>query len=86
MLFLLLRILFSTAFSHLLRLSMEFFGGKRTGDLMSRISSDTDRICQFLSVNVVDFANDVLGSLIAKSDRFDFPNVNEMLAFMERAA
>ena len=47
-------------YSHLLRLSMEFFGGKRTGDLMSRISSDTDRICQFLSVNVVDFATDIL--------------------------
>ncbi len=49
-----------TTYSHLLRLSMEFFGGKRTGDLMSRISSDTDRICQFLSVNVVDFATDIL--------------------------
>ena len=47
-------------YSHLLRLSMEFFGGKRTGDLMSRISSDTDRICQFLSVNLVDFATDIL--------------------------
>ncbi|MDB5349701.1 MAG: ABC-type multidrug transport system, ATPase and permease component [Planctomycetota bacterium] len=47
-------------YGHLLRLSMEFFGGKRTGDLMSRISSDTDRICQFLSVNVVDFATDIL--------------------------
>jgi ATP-binding cassette, subfamily B, bacterial len=47
-------------YGHLLRLSMEFFGGKRTGDLMSRISSDTDRICQFLSVSLVDFATDVL--------------------------
>ena len=47
-------------YAQLLRLSMEFFGGKRTGDLMSRISSDTDRICQFLSVNLVDFATDVL--------------------------
>ncbi len=47
-------------YSHLLRLSMEFFGGKRTGDLMSRISSDTDRICNFLSVNLVDFATDIL--------------------------
>ena len=47
-------------YSHLQRLSLEFFGGKRTGDLMSRISSDTDRICNFLSVNLLDFATDVL--------------------------
>ena len=47
-------------YSHLLRLSLEFFGGRRTGDLMSRIGSDTDRICTFLSVNLVDFATDVL--------------------------
>ena len=47
-------------YNHLLRLSLKFFGGRRTGDLMSRISSDTDRICTFLSVNLVDFATDVL--------------------------
>ncbi|MBX6315638.1 MAG: ABC transporter ATP-binding protein, partial [Isosphaeraceae bacterium] len=47
-------------YSHLLRLSLEFFGGKRTGDLMTRIGNDTDRICNFLSVNLLDFANDVL--------------------------
>ena len=47
-------------YAHLQRLSLEFFGGKRTGDLMSRISSDTDRICNFLSINLVDFATDVL--------------------------
>ncbi len=47
-------------YGHLLRMSMEYFGGKRTGDLMSRISSDTDRICQFLSVSLVDFATDIL--------------------------
>src|SRR5205085_10415512 len=47
-------------YAHLQRLSLEFFGGKRTGDLMSRISSDTDRLCNFLSLNLVDFANDVL--------------------------
>jgi ATP-binding cassette subfamily B protein len=47
-------------FSHLQELSLEFFGGKRTGDLMSRISSDSDRICNFLSLNLVDFINDVL--------------------------
>jgi len=47
-------------YEHLQRLSLEFFGGKRTGDLMSRIGSDTDRICNFLSVNLLDFASDIL--------------------------
>jgi ATP-binding cassette, subfamily B, bacterial len=47
-------------YSHLQRLSLEFFGGKRTGDLISRVSSDTDRICNFLSVNLLDFCTDVL--------------------------
>lgn len=47
-------------YTHMLKLSMEFFGAKRTGDLLSRISSDSDRICNFLSSNVVDFATDVL--------------------------
>ncbi|MHB8973715.1 MAG: cyanophycin metabolism-associated ABC transporter [Pirellulaceae bacterium] len=48
------------AFAHLQRLSLDFFSGRRTGDLISRISSDTDRICSFLSDNVVDFGTDVL--------------------------
>ncbi len=47
-------------YAHLQRLSLEFFGGKRTGDLLSRISTDTERICYFLSDNLVDFATDVL--------------------------
>ncbi len=47
-------------YAHLQRLSLEFFGGKRTGDLIARVSSDTDRICYFLSVYVLDFATDVL--------------------------
>lgn len=48
------------AYSHLQRLSLEFFGGKRTGDLISRISSDSDRICSFLSSSLLDFVIDVL--------------------------
>src|SRR5262249_45060611 len=48
------------SYAHLQRLSLEFFGGKRTGDLMSRLSSDTDRICYFLSVTLLDFGTDVL--------------------------
>jgi ATP-binding cassette subfamily B protein len=47
-------------YAHLQSLSLEYFGGKRTGDLMSRISTDTDRLCTFLSDSVVDFSADVL--------------------------
>jgi len=47
-------------YQHLLRLSLEYFGGKRTGDLMSRIGSESDRICVFLSLHLLDFATDVL--------------------------
>lgn len=47
-------------YSHLQHLSLEYFGGKRTGDLMSRIGSETDRICVFLSLHLLDFATDVL--------------------------
>ena len=47
-------------YAHLQRMSLEFFGGKRTGDLISRVSSDSDRICYFLSVHLLDFVNDVL--------------------------
>jgi ATP-binding cassette subfamily B protein len=47
-------------YRHLHGLSLEFFGGKRTGDLMARISSDSDRICSFLSVSLLDFVTDIL--------------------------
>ena len=50
----------NATYSHLQKLSLEFFGGKRTGDLISRISSDTQRICDFLSITLVDFATDIL--------------------------
>jgi ATP-binding cassette subfamily B protein len=48
------------AFSHLTRLSLRYFGGKRTGDLISRISSETDRLCSFLSDTLIDFVTDIL--------------------------
>jgi ATP-binding cassette, subfamily B, bacterial len=48
------------AFSHLTRLSIQYFGGKRTGDLIARISSETDRLCSFLSDTLIDFVTDVL--------------------------
>ena len=47
-------------YRQLISLSLEFFGGKRTGDLMSRISSDTDRINYFISVHLLDFSTDVI--------------------------
>jgi ATP-binding cassette subfamily B protein len=51
-------------YAQLQRLSLEFFGGKRTGDLMSRVSSDTERINNFLAVNVVDFLNNIVMMLL----------------------
>jgi len=47
-------------YAHMQALSLDFFSGKRTGDLMSRVGSDTDRINIFLSVNVLEFASNVM--------------------------
>ena len=47
-------------YDHLLHLSLEYFGDKRTGDLMARIGFESDRICVFLSLHLLDFATDVL--------------------------
>ncbi len=47
-------------FNHIQELSLTYFNKKRTGDLISRISSDTDEICYFISVNLIGFADDVL--------------------------
>ena len=50
----------NTAFEHLMRLSLEYFGGRRTGDLMTRIGAETDRLCLFLSLHLMEFATDVI--------------------------
>lgn len=50
----------TTTYDHLMRLSLEYFGGKRTGDLMARIGSETDRICVFLSLHLLDFFTDLI--------------------------
>lgn len=50
----------TATFEHLLKLSHAYFGGKRTGDLMARIGSETDRLNIFLSLHLLDFATDVL--------------------------
>jgi ATP-binding cassette, subfamily B, bacterial len=47
-------------FSHLHRLSLNYFGGKRTGDLITRVSTDTERLCSFFSDTLVDFITDIL--------------------------
>lgn len=50
----------TATFEHLLKLSHAYFGGKRTGDLMARIGSETDRLNIFLSLHLLDFATDML--------------------------
>ena len=62
-------------YAHLQSLSLEFFGGKRTGDLIARVSSDTDRICYFLSVHLLDFASDVLAILMTAAILFSLDPV-----------
>jgi ATP-binding cassette subfamily B protein len=47
-------------YEHLQKLSLEFFGGRRTGDLIARVGTDTERICDFLSIHLLDFATDLL--------------------------
>jgi len=60
-----------------MRLSQEYFGGKRTGDLMSRIGSETDRINLFISLHFLDFATDVLMILMTTAILF---SINPILA------
>ncbi len=50
----------TSAYEHLLKLSLEYFGGRRTGDLLNRVGSETDNLCLFLSVHLLEFATDVL--------------------------
>ncbi len=67
----------TTTFNHLLKLSLEYFGGKRTGDLISRIGSESDRICVFLSLHALDFATDMLVMLMTAAILF---SINAWLA------
>jgi ATP-binding cassette subfamily B protein len=50
----------TATYQHLMKLPLGYFGGKRTGDLMARIGSGTDRICVFLSLHLLDFATDMV--------------------------
>ena len=44
----------SELYEHLQRLSLSFYSRKRTGGLITRVSSDTDRLWDFLAFGVVD--------------------------------
>jgi len=57
----------TATYEHLQGLSLEYFGGKRTGDLMTRISSGSDRICVYLSTNLLDFLTDLLLILMSSA-------------------
>ncbi len=50
----------TATYAHLQKLPLQYYGGKRTGDLMARIGNETDRICLFLSLHLLDFATDLL--------------------------
>lgn len=50
----------NTTFKHMMSLSLDYYNNKRTGDLIARIGSETDRINLFLSVNALDFLTDVI--------------------------
>ncbi len=69
----------TATYEHLLRLSLEYFGSKRTGDLMARIGSETDRINVFLSLNALDFATDVLMIVMTAAILF---SINPWLALV----
>ncbi|MFM8579590.1 MAG: ABC transporter transmembrane domain-containing protein, partial [Planctomycetaceae bacterium] len=47
-------------YSHLLGLSLDWFGRRRTGDLMSRVGKDTEGINLFLSINLIEFLANLL--------------------------
>ncbi|NDY91210.1 cyanophycin metabolism-associated ABC transporter [Ideonella livida] len=69
----------TSAYDHLMTLSLDYFGAKRTGDLIARIGSETDRISVFLSLHALDFATDVL--LLAMTSAILF-SINPWLALV----
>ena len=69
----------TSTYEHLLKLSLEYFGGRRTGDLMARIGSETDRINLFLSLHLLDFASDVLMIVMTAAILF---SIDPMLALV----
>jgi len=69
----------TTTYQHLLKLSLEYFGERRTGDLIARIGTETDRINVFLSLHLLDFATDILMILMTSVILF---TINPTLALV----
>lgn len=69
----------TATYAHLQRLPLQFYGGKRTGDLMARIGTESDRICLFLSLHLLDFATDMLVLLMTAVILF---SINPWLALV----
>ncbi len=60
-------------YEHIQRLSLSFFSRKKTGSLITRVSSDTDRLWDFLAFGVVDVSLSLvmllgLGAVLLKLD------------------
>jgi ATP-binding cassette subfamily B protein len=53
-------------YAHLQRLEMDYFNSKQTGSIISRVSSDTDRIWDFIALGIVEVSISVM-SLICLS-------------------
>jgi len=67
----------TATYAHLQKLPLQYYGGKRTGDLMARIGTESDRICLFLSLHLLDFATDMLVLLMTAAILF---SINPWLA------
>ena len=47
-------------YAHVQTLSLDFFATRRTGDLISRIGSDTERLNNYVSISLIDFFSNLL--------------------------
>ena len=47
-------------YAHVQTLSLDFFATRRTGDLISRIGSDTERLNNYVSISLIDFCSNLL--------------------------
>jgi len=47
-------------YAHVQTLSLDFFASRRTGDLISRIGSDTERLNNYVSISLIDFFSNLL--------------------------
>jgi len=61
-------------FEHLQTLSLSFFSKRQTGNLISRVSSDSDRLWDFIAFGLVEFSLSIvmllgLGSMLLTLDR-----------------